>query len=362
MRDGKLLARSANAPGEVPRPLNATPRQPQPPRLRGTFREVFHATPPGEIILAGRNVAPELNELRRAALWLTGSGGVILLVGLAGGWWSATRAIRPIGDISATAVQIAAGDLTRRISVADTHNELGQLATVLNSTFARLESAFAEQKQFTSDAAHELRTPVAVVLTQAQTALNRERSPAEYRETIIACQRAAQRMRRLIEVLLELARLDAGQQPMQRLRFDLSQTARECLDLIRPLAEEHHVTILSNLSALECVGDPERIAQVITNLLTNAIQYNHESGEVRLTAQAQPGAVVLTVADTGQGIPPEDLPHIFKRFYRADKSRSAGRSGLGLAISKALVEAHGGTLEAASQPGAGSSFTLRLPG
>src|SRR5205814_5464984 len=110
----------------------------------------------------------------------------------------------------ATAVQIAAGDLSKRISAADTENELGRLAGVLNSTFARLESAFAEQKQFTSDAAHELRTPVSVVLTQTQTALTRERTAAEYRETLAACQRAAQRMRRLIESLLELARLDAG--------------------------------------------------------------------------------------------------------------------------------------------------------
>src|SRR5205823_4620414 len=116
-----------------------------------------------------------------------------------------------------------------------------------------------------------------------------------------------------------------------------------------------------DLAALECVGDPERLGQVITNLLTNAINYNHRNGEVRLTAQPQDGSALLTVSDTAQGISPADLPHIFKRFYRADASRSAGRSGLGLAISKAIVEAHGGTIEVASQPGAGASFTVRLP-
>ena len=121
---------------------------------------------------------------------------MVLLLGLTGGWWVATRALRPIEDISATAVKIAAGDLSQRISTRDTENELGRLAAVLNSTFARLEAAFAQQRQFTSDAAHELRTPITVMLTQTQTALNRERGAAEYRATVEACQRAAQRMRR----------------------------------------------------------------------------------------------------------------------------------------------------------------------
>jgi signal transduction histidine kinase len=361
LRDGKELVRSSNVPGDVPRPAQPVPTLPQPPRMRGPYREMYHATPPGEIILAGRSVAPELNELRRAGWLLTATGSVILLLGLAGGWWTGTRAIRPIGHISDTAVKIAAGDLSRRINAADTESELGQLATVLNSTFARLEAAFAEQKQFTSDAAHELRTPVAVVLTQTQTALNRERSPAEYRDTIAACQRAAQRMRRLIESLLELARLDAGQEPMKQLRFDLARTAQDCAELIQPLADEHGVRIQCDLPALACVGDSERLGQVITNLLTNAINYNRPNGEVRLAAQQQDGSIVLTVSDTGQGISAEDLPHVFKRFYRADASRSAGRSGLGLAIAKAIVEAHGGTIEVASQAGAGATFTVRLP-
>src|SRR5204863_3265733 len=132
-------------------------------------------------------------------------------LGLAGGWWIATRAIQPIADISATATKIAAGDLSQRISAADAENELGRLASVLNSTFARLEAAFAQQARFTADASHELRTPVSVILTQTQTALSRPRTEAEYREALEACQRAAQRMRKLTNSLLELARLDAGQ-------------------------------------------------------------------------------------------------------------------------------------------------------
>jgi heavy metal sensor kinase len=247
--------------------------------------------------------------------------------------------------------------------LAEAESELGQLAAVLNSTFARLETAFAQQKQFTADAAHELRTPVSVILTQTQTTLTRERTAAEYRETIEACQRSAQRMRRLIESLLELARLDAGQEPLKRMPFDLSQMVREGIESIRPLADERGVKILPELGTLEITGDSERLAQVIANLLTNAIQYNPSGGEVRLKLESRPGLAVLTVADTGPGISNEDLPHVFERFYRGDKSRttSNGNAGLGLAIAKAIVEAHGGTIEVASQTGTGTTFTVRLP-
>ncbi|HEX5398329.1 MAG TPA: histidine kinase dimerization/phospho-acceptor domain-containing protein, partial [Verrucomicrobiae bacterium] len=148
--------------------------------------------------------------MKMTAWRFAGFGAIILVFGLAGGGWFVSRAMRPIENISSAATKISAGDLSQRINLAETESELGQLAAVLNSTFARLDAAFAQQKQFASDAAHELRTPVSVILTQTQTALTRERAAAEYRETVEACQRAAQRMRKLIRALLELARLDAG--------------------------------------------------------------------------------------------------------------------------------------------------------
>ncbi len=360
-RDGTILGGSTNAPASIPVPTKPLTNGPIPPRLRGTFREAFQITPPGEVLLAGRSIAPELDELHRTALTLTGAGGFILLISLMGGWWLAGRAINPISDISAAAVKIAAGDLSQRINLADTSNELGRLGTVLNSTFDRLGNALEEQKQFTADAAHELRTPVSVVLTQTQTALTRDRTAAEYRETVESCQRAAQRMRRLIESLLELARLDAGQEPMKRERVDLAQSANDCARLLQPLAEERKVKIHCAVPVLGCTGDAERIGQVITNLVTNAVNYNKETGEVRITGEAANGSAIITVSDTGKGISPDDLPHIFKRFYRAEKSRTAGRTGLGLAISKAIVDAHGGILEVESEVDKGTTFTVRLP-
>jgi two-component system, OmpR family, sensor kinase len=372
--DGRELARSTNAPvvetiwdNRPPANNNTVPRLPgdqfHPAAIQmfGKFREMIRTLPSGEIIRVGCAIVPELKEVRLIALRLTAVGGVILLLGLAGGWWISSRAIQPIQDISATAVKISAGDLSQRINVAEAESELGKLASVLNSTFARLEAAFAQQQQFTADAAHELRTPLTVMLTQTQIVLNRERSVAEYKEALKSCQRAAQRMRKLMESLLELARLDAGQEQMKRMRFDLSETARDCIELIRPLADENGVKIHSDLSPLECVGDSERMAQVITNLLTNAIQYNKPNGEVRVSAKPQNDTAVLTASDTGIGISAEDLPHVFERFYRVDKSRSSAHTGLGLAISKAIVEAHSGTIEVLSEQNVGTTFTIRLP-
>ncbi len=367
LRNNQSLARSSNAPAGLSVPARPEfrappggPGHPQ-PLMHGVFRESVIFTPPGEVIVVGCSIEREMSRLNNAALLLTGVCGAILLLGLAGGWWLASRAIRPIEDISAAAAKISAGDLSHRINVSETESELGRLANVLNSTFSRLDAAFKQQQQFTSDAAHELRTPVSVMLTQAQTALNRERSAPEYRETLESCQRAAQRMRRLIESLLELARLDAGQQPMKRLRMDLAQTTRDSVGLIQPLADARHVKISCDMPALACMGDSDRLSQVITNLLTNAITYNKENGEVRIGGTTKNGSVSLTITDTGVGMSAEDLSHLFERFYRADKSRTSGNTGLGLAISKAIVEAHGGTIEVDSKLDEGTSFTVRLP-
>ncbi len=380
--DGAVAARSPNGPPAVPAPERAgrfeasfrgdEPGRKEPggpggppslPRSRNTVREIYRFMPRGECLLAGHFMGPELAAMHRLALWLVIAGAGVLTLGLAGGWWLASRAIAPIDEISATATRIAGGDLSQRISSAETDNELGRLATVLNSTFARLEAAFAQQARFTADASHELRTPLAIILSQTQGALARDRTSAEYREALQACQRAAQRMRNLAESLLTLARLDAGQEPLERKTLNLADVARGCVELVRPLAAERTIEIQCDLPSVPCLGDADRLGQVAMNLLANAIQFNHERGTVRIAARTENGSVALSVTDTGPGIPAEDVPHIFERFYRVDKSRSRaqGRTGLGLSISKAIVEAHGGSIEVSSVPGAGSTFTVKLP-
>ena len=359
-RNGNEIASSTNAPDDFKLPSPSEQRGPA--SMRGTFREAVMVLPSGESIRVGKNIAPELKDLFFNALILIGVGAAILILGLAGGWLLVARALRPITEISSTATRISAGDLSQRINTTETEGELGQLAVVLNSTFARLEKSFGQQKQFASDAAHELRTPVTVILTQTQLALARERDAISYKQTIEACQRAAQRMRKLITSLLELARFDSGQEVLKRLRFSFFRTVADCEEMVSPLAEERLVKISSELEPLEITGDSERLAQVVTNLLTNAIQYNQPNGEVRVKLSGQDGLAVLEISDTGHGIAPEDLPRVFERFYRADKSRANGsNAGLGLSICKAIVEAHGGTIEVSSEEGVGTKFVVRLP-
>ncbi len=355
---GRIMASSDNFPAAASQTEN--PLRPG-AVTRGSNREISIVTPTRERIVVGRSVVAESQALRLTGITLCLVGGVILLCGLSVGGWIVARALRPIADISTAAEKISSGDMTQRINVAETKSELGRLAFVLNSMFARMEAAFTQQRRFAADAAHELRTPVATLIAQTHAALKRPRSPEENLQTIEACHRAGQRMRRLIQSLLELTRLDAGQENANRTTFDLSELAEECVEHILPLAEERGVKIIQDTAPARVFGDPGQFAQLITNLATNAIQYNRAGGEVRLNIRAESGHVILAVADTGQGIPSVDVPHIFERFYRADKSRSSGNAGLGLAISQAVVTAHGGTIEVETRENAGTIFTVRLP-
>src|SRR5882672_6455489 len=247
-RNGVLLKTSAHAPGDIPSPERTDDARTH-VRTRDSLREAFHFTERAECVLVGRSIKSDMVALHRFALWLVGVGSAILAFGLGGVGLLASRALRPVQDISAAANRIAAGNLAERINVAETDGELGHLAGVLNSTFARLEAAFAQQKQFTADASHELRTPLAVIISEAQTSLARERSAAEYRETVETCLDTAQQMRRLTESLLELARLDGSQEPSQRERLDLAETTRASIERLRPLARQRGLQIQSDLAA-----------------------------------------------------------------------------------------------------------------
>jgi heavy metal sensor kinase len=361
-REHDVLAKSTNAP-EMSYPEFEPAGTVAPARTRGEFRELIHRGPGGDVVVVGVSVAPMMRELHRLALELVVTGVAIVGFGFAGGWWAAGRALRPIAEISATAEHIAGGDLARRIDLRDTESELGELAQVLNRTFERLEKNFEQQLRFTADASHELRTPIAIMLTQIQLAGSRPRDAEYYRQTLETCGRAAERMRTLVNSLLELARMDAGEFELQRAECDLARVARESLEFIAPMARDRNVKLRESLESVTVRADASRLGQVIVNLLSNAIQHNAEGVEVALSVQRTATGAVLRVADNGQGIPPDALPQLFERFYRVDASRSraSGNNGLGLAISKAIVEAHGGGLRVQSQPGQGAEFIVELP-
>jgi len=361
-RDGSLLKSSTNAPAEIPFPERSGDSLTH-TRIRGSVREAYHFTERSHCVLAGRSITSNLAAMNHFAWWLVAAGGAVLALGLGGGWLLTTRAIRPVEEISSAASRISAGNLSERIHVAEPDNELGRLAGVLNSTFGRLEAAFDRQRQFTADASHELRTPLAVLISEAQTALARERTAAEYRETVEACLDTAQQMRRLTESLLELARSDPGSEPIERQPTDIAELAEECAAQLRPLADDRQVQIYCELAPTTVLVNPDRFRQVLTNLITNAVHYNKPGGEVRMGTRVEAGNVVMAISDTGVGISAEDLPHIFERFYRADKSRAraSGHFGLGLAICKAIVEADGGRISVTSVVGTGTTFTVTLP-
>lgn len=346
---------------DLPKPERGTEGDTMLMRTVDDMRQAVHFTGAGRCFLVGRSIANAQQELRQLAWYLAAAGAGVLALGLLGGWWLAARAIQPIQAISETAEKIATGDLSQRIPVAKSEDELGRLAGVLNSTFSRLDAAFTQQARFTADAAHELRTPVAAVLMHSQNGLATELLTDEQRESFDACQRAAQRMKRLIDSLLELSRLDAGQEPIKREPLDLAEVASDCIDLVEGLAEGRNITLETHLEMAPCSGDIGRIGQVVTNLLSNAIE--HTRDRITITTQRQNGHAILTVTDNGPGIPTEHLPHLFDRFYRAEASRTRGseHNGLGLAISKAIVDAHGGEIVIESQEAKGSKFIVRLP-
>lgn len=363
-REGTLLRRSTQGPDEIPLPPRPGRNTQIQGRTREGYRECYQFTEMGDCVLAGRSLDSVERAQLRLAWMLLGVGATVLAIGLGGGWWLSSRALRPVEEIRSAASRIAGGSLSERIVTTEPESEIGRLAAVLNAMFDRLEAAFARQRQFTADAAHELRTPISVLLVEAQTALARERSPESYRETIHASLAAAQQMRRLTESLLQLARLDEGSIGSQPGPVNLADIGRRCTTAIQALAASKGIRIESSLADAWCHGDPDRLGQVVTNLLANAIHYNQPNGRIDLVTRIADGQATLKVRDTGIGIAARDLPYVFDRFFRADRARSRaeGHSGLGLAISQAIVHAHHGRITVQSEPGRGSTFTMLLPG
>lgn len=336
-------------------------------RLAGDLRECWLAgAPDGRPLVAvvGRTVAAEQARLAALSATLLATGVGVLALALLGGVWLARRSVAPIARMAATAGRISAQDLATRLDVADVPDELRGLAQAFNATLDRLAAAFEQQARFTADASHELRTPVAVIRTQAEAALRRDRPPAEYRAALEACLRAAERMTNTVEGLLTLARADAGAGLAAAEAVGLAPLVDAACEALRGPAAAAEVALRADVPADAVTrGDRALLADVVQNLVANAIRYNRPGGTVTVTAAGHAGTVELRVADTGIGIPADALPHLFERFYRVDpaRSRAQGGSGLGLAIVAWIVRAHGGSVEVASTEGQGSTFTVRLP-
>lgn len=363
-RDGKVLARSDGAPADVKLPQRIGRASLVTSwRNAGDKREAFIWTPPGECLLTGVSTASDRAALSRLGWWLCALGAGVLCLGLVVDSWILRRSIHPVEQIISTAERISTGRLSARIESSGSSAELGRLAVVLNNTFASLDRAFSHQARFSADVAHELRTPVAVLIVEAQRALEKERDGADYRDTIATVLRSAQRMHALIESLLHLAQIQADGAPDAQTTCDLAGITREALDAVRGMAAQQDIAVETELHPARCRGNAAQLAQVATNFLSNAVQHNHRGGKATITTGMPAGRATLCVQSTGPGIAAEDLPHLFERFFRADASRSrkSGGVGLGLAICKAIAEAHNATLSVSSDPVKGTAFTLSMP-
>lgn len=283
-----------------------------------------------------------------------------LVIGLAcaGGFWLSGRALKPVKDITAAALSISIENLSKRLPVPATGDELADLTEVLNTMLARLEGAVKTLSQFVADASHEFRTPLAVIKTTAELALRRARSPEAYRDSLQEIAVEAERMTVLVEDLLILARSDAGVADMPLSPLDLSEVVRDVLAEVRNLAEFRRIRVHAGLDKVMISGNRAALHRAFLVLLDNALKYSAEGGEVSVTLADNS----FEVRDFGAGIGTEDLPNIFKRFYQADRARSQGGYGLGLSLAETIVRAHGGVIEVSSVLGEGSSFRVVFSG
>ena len=308
-----------------------------------------------------QSLGPVIDTLERLFMTLWMGGILLLMVAALGGYRLAARALAPIDQMTNMTRQIAAGqDLSARLNLPTTEDELGRLAEMFDTMLSRLEESFHREHQFIADASHELRTPLAAIQTILNVTHARRRTPSEYEQALDDLSSEASRLQNLVESLLQLER-DRQQANHIHEQVNFSLLMRDVVDSVRPLADVKGLTLTLNVpDDLTLFGDTDGLIRMFINLLDNAIKYT-EQGGVTVQAFIENDMLVFTVTDTGVGISPENLPYIFNRFYRVETSRTSTGTGLGLAIVYDIVHAHNGTIEVNSQKGVGTSFVVRLP-
>ena len=312
----------------------------------------------------GTSGAAAEDTLRHMLVMLAVGLPLAVAVAVAGGFMLVRRALDPVERITAKAEAITQHNLSQRLPVVRSGDELERLSVSLNHMISRLEDAIHGSKQFVADASHELRTPLTVMRGELESLAQDPHLARETRETLGSVLEEVERLGEIVESLFALSRLDAGEAHAEWLRFDLAELAATTAEQMSLLATDKNVSVeCDSTPGVTVEGDRARLKQVIVNLLDNAIKYTPSGGRVRLSVRREDGFAVLDVADNGVGIPAEALPHVFKRFYRVDTSRSRaeGGAGLGLAIVRSICTAHGADVEVISTPGKGSLFRMRQP-
>src|SRR6184192_1139818 len=270
------------------------------------------------------------------------------------------RGLRPLEEMTQSLGRIGPTHLKERVIPADWPRELQPLAIAFDDMLERLDDSFTRLSQFSADLAHELRTPIANMIGEAQVALTRERTAAEYRDTIESTVGECERLSRIVDNLLFVARVDAAREPIARKRFDARAAVQKIAAFYQTLADDHHVTISCSGDG-QIYADPDLFERALGNLLDNALRFTPENGSIQILLSKRDADFEITVRDNGCGMAPEHLPRVFDRFYRADSSRGSDGAGLGLALVKSIVDLHGGSAKIESEIGQGTIVTLTFP-
>ena len=291
---------------------------------------------------------------------------LLLIAASAGGFWLSTRALAPVDEISRAAQRISIENLTDRLEVAETGDQLQRLSETLNAMLSRLEVSVRRITQFTADASHELRAPVALIRTTAEVAVQkRDRPASEYLEALDEILEESERTSQVVDSLMLLARADSGTETLERVLLDAGAVVKGAAEQGEKLARAHGLKFDASVPVgpVFIQADADALRRALLILLDNAIKYTPRGGSVRIVLATNDGFGLISVSDTGIGIAGKDLAHIFDRFWRADKARSReqGGAGLGLSIAKWIVDIHGGSIEVESEPGKGSVFRLTVP-
>jgi len=307
------------------------------------------------------NIQTILNELFATLLYLLPA---VLVASIGGGWLLARASLRPINHIVETAKDITAHNMERRIPEPGAEDEMRRLVQTLNEMIDRLQQSFEQVRQFSADVSHELRTPLTILTGELELALRAERTTKEYQKTVSSALDEALRLSQIVNKLLTLSRAEAGQLEIQHEKVHLKELLEDIVEDAEILASSKKIEVTFDSEADAIVnGDAPRMHELFLNLIDNAIKYSSIGASLHVALARENGQATVRISDTGIGIPESDLPKIFDRFYRVDKARSRaiGGSGLGLSISKWIVEAHDGTINVTSEVGKGTEFVVSLP-
>jgi signal transduction histidine kinase len=318
----------------------------------------------GTLFQVGKSTARRQALLRRFRLLLLVQFASLVAIGLAGGAVFTASALRPLTSLNETVREIMrTGKVQSRVPARRSGDALDELGLQVNAMLDRIESLIGGMRGALDNVAHDLRTPMMRLRSIAETALQSRDDPGALREALADCLEESDRVVAMLNTLMDISEAETGTMRLQRERVNLSELVRQAVELYEEVAEEAQVAVENHASGdLWIDVDRIRMRQVIANLLDNAVKYTPPGGTVTVGAEQVPGAVMLFVRDTGIGIPEEEVPRIWERLYRGDKSRSERGLGLGLSLVKAIVEAHGGRVAVQSELGRGSRFELQLPG